>query len=230
MIFQNCFKFHSPNGSWNYVKQFRNIARCIYAKYHYKSCYYLYQYALGVGFEFTLRVVARSVFVWNCTLCWPDVLIVRKSGCSLFLRAMNLAVVFKCYSITNNYGLNNKFSSYSWDAIINRKKHWSPAPARTLQDGIKENSTLHLYRTASYSNSLIFFTGYKCKKGKIISSFIIKYSLWCVNLLISEILKSVCVFPELVTRLKRSVSKQATEQSWSKYFLNLIAFLSFKTS
>ena len=143
---------------------------------------------------------------------------------------MNLAVVFKCYSITNNYGLNNKFSSYSWDAIINRKKHWSPAPARTLQDGIKENSTLHLYRTASYSNSLIFFTGYKCKKGKIISSFIIKYSLWCVNLLISEILKSVCVFPEFVTRLKRSVSKQATEQSWSKYFLNFIAFLSFKTS
>ena len=126
--------------------------------------------------------------------------------------------------------LNNKFSSYSWDAIINRKKNWSPAPARTLQDEIKENSTLHLYRTASYSNSLISFTGYKCKKGKIISSFIIKYSLWCVNLLISEILKSVCVFPEFVTRLKRSVSKQATEQSWSKYFLNLIAFLSFKTS
>ena len=122
MIFQNCLKFHSPNGSWNYVKQFRNIARCIYAKYHYKSCYYLYQYALGVGFEFTLRVVARSVFVWNCTLCWPDVLIVRKSSCSLFLRAMHLAVVFKCYSITNNHGLNNKFSSYSWDAIINRKK------------------------------------------------------------------------------------------------------------
>ena len=46
----------------------------------------------------------------------------RKSSCSLFLRAMNLAVVFKCYSITNNYGLNKKFSSYSWDAIINRKK------------------------------------------------------------------------------------------------------------
>ena len=114
--------------------------------------------------------------------------------------------------------------------FFNRKKNWSPPPARTLQDGIKENSTLHLYRTASYSNSLIFFTGYKCKKGKIISNFIIKYSLWCVNLLISEILKSVCVFPEFVTRLKRSVSKQATEQSWSKYFLNFIAFLSFKTS
>ena len=81
----------------------------------------------------------------------------RKSSCSLFLRAMNLAVVFKCYSITNNYGLNKKFSSYSWDAIINRKKnHWSPAPARTIQDEIKENSTLHFYRTASYSNSLIF--------------------------------------------------------------------------
>ena len=114
--------------------------------------------------------------------------------------------------------------------LLIEKKNWCPAPARTLQDGIKENSTLHLYRTASYSNSLIFFTGYKCKKGKIISSFIIKYSLWCVNLLISEILKSVCVFPENVTRLKRSVSKQATEQSWSKYFLNFIAFLSFKTS
>ena len=40
-IFQNCLKFHSPNGSWNYV-QFWNITRGIYAKYHYKSFYYLY--------------------------------------------------------------------------------------------------------------------------------------------------------------------------------------------
>ena len=42
-MFQNCLKFHSPNGSWNYVQQFRNITRGIYAKYHYKSCYYLYK-------------------------------------------------------------------------------------------------------------------------------------------------------------------------------------------
>ena len=40
MIFQNCPKFHSPNGSWNYVEQFWNITRGINAKYHYKSCYY----------------------------------------------------------------------------------------------------------------------------------------------------------------------------------------------
>ena len=43
MIFQNLPKFHSPNGSWNYVEQFWNITRGIYAKYHYKSCYYLYK-------------------------------------------------------------------------------------------------------------------------------------------------------------------------------------------
>ena len=43
MIFQNCLKFHSPNGSWNYVQQFRNITRGIYDKYQYKSCYYLYK-------------------------------------------------------------------------------------------------------------------------------------------------------------------------------------------
>ena len=28
-----CLKFHSSNGSWNYVKQFGNITRGIYAKY-----------------------------------------------------------------------------------------------------------------------------------------------------------------------------------------------------
>ena len=35
MIFQNCPKFHSPNGSWNYVRQFlKYIYTCgIYAKY-----------------------------------------------------------------------------------------------------------------------------------------------------------------------------------------------------
>ena len=45
MIFQNCLKFHSPNGLWNYVWQFWNkiIIRGIYVKYHYKSCYYLYK-------------------------------------------------------------------------------------------------------------------------------------------------------------------------------------------
>ena len=42
MIFQNCLKFHSPNGSWNYV-QFWNITHGIYANYHYKSFYYLYK-------------------------------------------------------------------------------------------------------------------------------------------------------------------------------------------
>ena len=31
-------------------------------------------------------------------------------------------------------------------------------------------------------------------------------------------------------RTKKSVLKQATKQCWSNYFLNLIAFLSFKTS
>ena len=39
MIFQNCLKFHSPD---YYVYKFRNTTRSIYAKYHYKSCYYLY--------------------------------------------------------------------------------------------------------------------------------------------------------------------------------------------
>ena len=43
VIFQNCLKFHLPNGSWKYVEQFRNITRGIYAKYHYKSRYYLYK-------------------------------------------------------------------------------------------------------------------------------------------------------------------------------------------
>ena len=42
MIFQNCPKLHSPNGSLNYVYQFRDITRGIYTKYHYKSCYYLH--------------------------------------------------------------------------------------------------------------------------------------------------------------------------------------------
>ena len=39
MIFQNCLRFHSPD---YYVYKFRNTTRSIYAKYHYKSCYYLY--------------------------------------------------------------------------------------------------------------------------------------------------------------------------------------------
>ena len=34
---------------------------------------------------------------------------------------MNLAVVFKFYAITNNYGLNYKFSSYFWGAVVNRE-------------------------------------------------------------------------------------------------------------
>ena len=44
MILRNCLKFHSPNSSWNYVYQFQNINHGIYAKYHFKSCYYLYQF------------------------------------------------------------------------------------------------------------------------------------------------------------------------------------------
>ena len=36
---ENFFKFHSPNVSWNYVQQFRNITSGVYAKYRYKSCY-----------------------------------------------------------------------------------------------------------------------------------------------------------------------------------------------
>ena len=44
------------NGLWNYVKQFWNITRGIYAKYHYKSCYYLYKlhlktYSRDIGFR-----------------------------------------------------------------------------------------------------------------------------------------------------------------------------------
>ena len=46
MIFQNFLKFRSPNGSWNFVWQFWNITRGIYAKYHYQSCYYLYKFPL----------------------------------------------------------------------------------------------------------------------------------------------------------------------------------------
>ena len=34
VIFQNCLKFHLPNCSWNYILQFWNITRGIYAKYH----------------------------------------------------------------------------------------------------------------------------------------------------------------------------------------------------
>ena len=36
MIFQNCHKFHSPNGSWNYIKQLWNITRGT------DLCHYLY--------------------------------------------------------------------------------------------------------------------------------------------------------------------------------------------
>ena len=43
MIFQNCSKFHSPNGLWNFVKQFWNITCGIYATYHQNSCYYQYK-------------------------------------------------------------------------------------------------------------------------------------------------------------------------------------------
>ena len=44
MEFQNCVKFHLPNGSWNFLEQFRNITRGIYTKNQYKSSYYLYKF------------------------------------------------------------------------------------------------------------------------------------------------------------------------------------------
>ena len=45
VIFQNCLKFHSPSGSWNYIQQFWNITCGICANwYHYKSCCYLYPF------------------------------------------------------------------------------------------------------------------------------------------------------------------------------------------
>ena len=34
VIFQNCLKFYSPHGLWNYIYYFRNITRGIYAKHH----------------------------------------------------------------------------------------------------------------------------------------------------------------------------------------------------
>ena len=55
MHVQGCFlsqnnhlKFHSPNGSWNYISQFQNITCGIYAKYHYKSCYFLYKLCYAI--------------------------------------------------------------------------------------------------------------------------------------------------------------------------------------
>ena len=59
MIFQNCLKFHSPNGSWNYVKQFRNITNGIYVKHYYKSCCYLYKKhkTIQVNVKFTEIII-----------------------------------------------------------------------------------------------------------------------------------------------------------------------------
>ena len=59
MIFQNCLKFHSPNGSWNYVKQFRNITHGIYVKHYYKSCCYLYKKhkTIQVNVKFTEIII-----------------------------------------------------------------------------------------------------------------------------------------------------------------------------
>ena len=49
MIFRNCYtQFHEPLGEWN-LRQFWNITSGIYAKYHYKPCYYLYKSGLMIG-------------------------------------------------------------------------------------------------------------------------------------------------------------------------------------
>ena len=70
VISQNCLKFHSPNGSWNYVQQLRNITRGVYAKYHNKSCYYLYKSGtLGFGIrkkDQRIRV-PLTTGIWNAS-------------------------------------------------------------------------------------------------------------------------------------------------------------------
>ena len=56
----NCLQFYSPNGSSNYVQQFRNITRGIYAKYHYKSCYYLFVIFTSRYFKLSWNTTALS--------------------------------------------------------------------------------------------------------------------------------------------------------------------------
>ena len=54
MIFQNCLKFHSPNSLWKLITNNNNILRyqpwLIYAKCHYKSCYYAYLLLLSYNY------------------------------------------------------------------------------------------------------------------------------------------------------------------------------------
>ena len=66
VIFKNCLKFHSPNGSWNFVWQFWNITRDIYAKYHYKSCYYLYLYLIWMKSFIRMKAtdLTRTLLWW----------------------------------------------------------------------------------------------------------------------------------------------------------------------
>ena len=79
MIFQNCPKFHSPNGSWNYVEQFWNITRGIYAKYHYKSCYYLYKLLFTVMIKANL-ISITAVHVYDFFhMQFPSITISLKS-------------------------------------------------------------------------------------------------------------------------------------------------------
>ena len=70
MIFQNCLKFHSPNSSWNYLQQFWNITRGIYAKCHYKSCYYMWNYMVPDSKWISWWMVTLNIVttVYSCCL------------------------------------------------------------------------------------------------------------------------------------------------------------------
>ena len=78
VVFQNCLKFHELLGELNYVWQFRNITRGIYAKYHYKSCYYL---KLFYRCEKYVKFSLSMTEVMSLNINWPWVYGQSVAGC-----------------------------------------------------------------------------------------------------------------------------------------------------
>ena len=122
MIFQNCLKFHSPNGLWNYVWQFRTITRAIYAKYHYKSCYYLYK--LTKENEFDLVILSRPLVKKSISCCFQwlvqglfilqfveyiagfsQLLPLQIRACCTSISGLFLTKTWICLKLTNNSNL-----------------------------------------------------------------------------------------------------------------------------
>ena len=105
MIFQNCLKFHSPNSSWNYVSQSRNITLGIYAKCHYKSCYQAY-----TNFNLHVKLLVPDS-KWMVTLnivttVYSCCLISRPYSC-LFDNSLCFNLWITLVKILSNYVLHN---------------------------------------------------------------------------------------------------------------------------